>query len=432
MQTFEDLESEVRVYSRSFPTVFVSSSGYQLFDEQGRAYIDFFSGAGALNYGHNPPRMRERLIEYLQADGVLHSLDMATAAKRAFLQGFEKTILRPRGLRYKVQFTGPTGANAVEAALKLARKASGRKTVLFFDNAYHGLSLGALSVTANPTKRAAAGVPLPYTTPFPFEGHPSGGDDSLQNLASSLARTEGSVDHPAAIILETVQAEGGINVASFDWLRALADLARRHGVLLIVDEIQVGCGRTGTFFSFEPAGITPDLVCLSKSISGNGLPMALVLLRPELDVWAPGEHTGTFRGNNLAFVAATEALTYWENGDFAGEVARKGDLARSLLQEIVDRHPEIGGQVRGRGLIQGLRCEPEGLAQAIARAAFGRGLVIETAGPRDTVLKLLPPLTIDDAGLAAGIARIADSIPDALEAVRRPALALSATAAALA
>jgi diaminobutyrate-2-oxoglutarate transaminase len=413
MQTFAALESEVRLYSRAFPTVFVKASGYRLTDEAGREYIDFFSGAGTLNYGHNDPRMKERLIEYLRQDGITHSLDMATAAKREFLESFDRTILRPRGLVYKVQFTGPTGANAVEAALKLARKVSGRTKVLFFTDAYHGLSLGALSVTADPAKRASAGVPLSHTVPMPFEGHP-GGEDSLARVESFLESTRGGVDHPAAIIVETVQAEGGINVASVAWLRRLSSLAQRHGVLLIVDDIQVGCGRTGPFFSFEPAGIIPDLVCLSKSISGYGLPMAIVLVRPELDVWAPGEHTATFRGNNLAFLAASVALTYWEDENLSREVREKGELTRSLLEEIVTEFPQVAGEVRGRGLIQGIDFGMAGIAKEVARTAFGHGLMIETAGPTGSVLKLLPPLIIDEKGLRQGISVIAQSLIEAL------------------
>jgi diaminobutyrate-2-oxoglutarate transaminase len=415
MRIFDDLESEVRTYCRSFPTVFVRSSGHHLFDEKGKKYIDFFSGAGSLNYGHNPPRIKARLIEYLQQDGITHGLDMATAAKRDFLERFEATILRPRGLSYKVQFCGPTGANSVEAALKLARKVSGRTTILFFKRGYHGLSLGALSVTDNPTKRKAAGVPLPYAMPIPFDGY-EGREDSLQQIESLLESMQGA-EKPAAIIVETIQAEGGINVASFDWLRELAALAHRHGVLLIVDDIQVGCGRTGPFFSFEPAGFTPDIVCLSKSIGGYGLPMAIVLIKPDLDRWAPGEHTGTFRGNNLAFVAATEALTFWEDDAFSREVERKGALARTLLEELVARDLPEGCQVRGRGLIQGVDIPRDGLAKRISQLAFERGLVIETAGPKDNVLKLLPPLTIDDESLRLGISWIGQSAAEAVQSV---------------
>lgn len=401
MDLFSDFESEVRYYCRAFPTVFERASGCFLYDETGREYLDFFSGAGTVNYGHNNPRLRERLIEYLQSDGVAHGLDMATVAKRTFIGRFVDTILEPRGLSYKLQFPGPTGTNAVEAALKLARKVTRRSHVLFFHNAYHGMTLGSLAVTGNAFKRKGAGVPLPYTSAIPFDGGPM---DSIEYLARLLENTSSGVDAPAAVILETIQAEGGVNVAGFSWLQRLAELLRRHGVLLIVDDIQVGCGRTGSFFSFEAAGIQPDIVVLSKGISGFGLPMSLVLLKPELDVWSPGEHNGTFRGNNLAFVTGAEALAlYWQDGSFSEEIARKAEWVRARLQEMADRHPEALPEVRGRGLIQGLRLGHAGLSSRVSRAAFELGLIIETAGPGDEVLKLLPPLVIDDASLERGL-----------------------------
>jgi diaminobutyrate-2-oxoglutarate transaminase len=420
MEIFSSLESEVRSYSRAFPTLFVRAVGSELFDEQGRRYLDFFSGAGTLNYGHNNPRLKRPLLDYLNADGIVHSLDMATGAKRAFLKGFQRIILEPRGLRYKVQFPGPTGTNAVEAALKLARKVTRRTNVLFFTNGYHGMTLGALAVTGNSSKRGGSGVPLTHAMPVPFEGYLGGQVDSLRYLEALLDDPSSGVDQPAAVILETVQAEGGVNVASSEWLQRLVGILRRHEILLIADDIQVGCGRTGTFFSFEPAGIEPDIVCLSKSISGFGLPMSLVLLKPELDVWAPGEHNGTFRGNNLAFVTGAEALSYWEDGDFGREVLRKSELARRRLEEIAACHPETHGKVRGRGLILGFELQPASLADAVSRTAFRRGLLIEAVGPRDNVLKLLPPLVISDAELLEGLDVLAGSLAEALEAVVAP------------
>jgi diaminobutyrate-2-oxoglutarate transaminase len=413
LSIFDTLESEVRSYSRQFPVVFERAVGSRLFDESGREHIDFFSGAGTLNYGHNNPVFKELLLDYLRRDGITHSLDMATTAKKGFLTRFQRVILEPRGLRYKVQFTGPTGTNAVEAALKLARKVTGRPHVLYFYNAYHGMTLGSLAVTGNSSKRKGAGVPLLHTTSIPFEGD-LGARDTLEHLRMILENPSSGVDLPAAVIVETVQAEGGVRTASIPWLRKLADLLRRHGILLIADDIQVGCGRTGTFFSFEAAGIVPDIVCLSKSISGFGLPMALVLIRPDLDVWSPGEHNGTFRGNNLAFVTAAAALDYWQDGSFSGEIFRKADLVRTRFERIAERHPQVCGAPRGRGLIQGLPLEPEGLAAAVARKAFEGGLLIEAVGPRDEVLKLLPPLVIGDEELGQGLDILEDSLEQAL------------------
>ncbi len=414
MDTFELLESEVRYYCRDFPTVFTKAIGCKLFDEQGREYLDFFSGAGTLNYGHNNPRLKRRLIEYLETDSITHSLDMATTVKREFLERFDSLILAPRKLRYKIQFCGPTGTNAVEAALKLARKATGRQNVVFFMNAYHGLSLGSLAATGNTSKRAGAGVPLHYTMPMPFDGDLGTDVNTLDYFEAFLQNPGSGMELPAAVIVETIQAEGGVKVASYEWLRRLEDLARRHGMVLIVDDIQVGCGRTGSFFSFEDAGIRPDMVCLSKAIGGFGLPMALLLIRPELDVWKPGEHTGTFRGNNLAFATASEALAYWEDEVFAASILKKSELMSRLLKEIAESHTEAQGWVRGRGLIQGLGFDVKGLAEEVARAAFERGLIIETSGTHSEVLKLLPPLTIDEEDLKDGIGRIGDSVKVAL------------------
>lgn len=394
MSIFDRRESEVRSYCRSFPTVFTRAHEAYLYDEQGKRYTDLFAGAGVLNYGHNPPRLRQALINYLQSEGVTHSLDMFTSAKRRFLERFEQLILEPRGMDHKVQFPGPTGTNAIEAALKVARKATGRQNVLCFTNAFHGMTLGALSLTGNQSKREGAGVPLNHSQRMPFEGDLGGARETLAFLQASLENSSSGFDLPAAIVIETVQAEGGVRVASTEFLQGLAELARHFKVPLIVDDVQVGCGRTGGFFSFEEAGIQPDIICLSKSLSGYGLPFALVLIRPELDVWAPGEHNGTFRGHNLAFVTATEALEqHWRTRDLHQEVERKSQLCQQALQRLVDRCPALS-EVRGRGLILGVECKVEGLAERWSRECFARGVIVETAGPGDSVLKLLPPLTI--------------------------------------
>jgi len=413
MNIFEQVESQVRVYCRSFPVTFVSASGSRIVDQSGREYIDLFSGAGALNYGHNNPRLKRRLLDYLASDGITHSLDMSTAAKAEFLERFQEVILSPRGLDYKVQFTGPTGTNAVEAALKLARKVTGRQTVVYFYNAFHGMTLGAMSVMGNAAKRASMGIPIGGTLPMPFDGDLGPGQDTLAVL-QGLIENGGGIGKPAAVIVETIQCEGGIRVAGFEWLGRLARLLRKHEIPLIVDDIQTGCGRTGPFFSFEPAGIRPDLVCLSKSISGFGLPMSLVLIRPDLDIWKPGEHNGTFRGNNLAFVAGAEALGYWEDGRLSEQVRQQGSFVQQRLKSMMRRYLSLIREVRGRGLVQGIVFHQPGLAVEISRAAFERGLIIETAGPRDEVLKLLPPLLIEAADLERSLAIIEESLEEVL------------------
>src|SRR5579871_736808 len=380
MKTIECRESEVRSYSRKFPVVFTKASGCYLTDENGKQYLDFFSGAGSLNYGHNNPQLKRSLIEYIRTDGVTQSLDMATGAKSQFLDRFDEVILKPRKLEYKVQFAGPTGTNAVEAALKLARKITGRHTVVHFMNSYHGLSLGSLSVTGSVSKRVSAGVPLHYSLPMFFDGDLGAEVDTLDYFEAFLENPDNGSGIPAAIILETIQAEGGVKVASREWLQRLERIANYHGIVLIVDDIQVGCGRTGDFFSFEDSGISPGLICLSKSIGGYGLPMSLVLIRPDLDIWEPGEHTGTFRGNNLAFVTATAALGFWKDERFQNSIAGNAEYAVSRLKQIALRYPDAKASVRGRGLIQGLVFQSEELAQKLAKKAFAAGLIIEACG----------------------------------------------------
>jgi diaminobutyrate-2-oxoglutarate transaminase len=407
VKTFEKHESEVRGYIRSWPTVFTRAEGWTLTDEEGVDYVDFFAGAGALNYGHNNPAVIEPLIDYLHSKGPIHTLDMASTAKRAFMERFIGTVLEPRGMDYKLQFPGPTGTNAVEAALKLARKVTGRESVISFTNAFHGMTLGSLAVTGNSMKRAGAGVHLANTVPMPYAGFLGEESDSIEYLDKFLLDEGSGVEIPAAVILETIQAEGGVNVASEPWLRRLFEVCKDHGVLVIVDDIQVGCGRTGPFFSFEHLGLEPDIICLSKSLSGSGLPLALVLIRPDLDQWEPGEHNGTFRGNNAAFVTATAALeTFWTDDVLSTAVAERSDQIGVGLAGIEKRHDGLFTETRGRGMIQGLGCRVPELASAVTAAAFERGLMIETAGPQDEVVKLLPPLIVPE-----------DVVDDALERI---------------
>ncbi|MCV7281999.1 diaminobutyrate--2-oxoglutarate transaminase [Mycolicibacterium flavescens] len=408
-EIFASVESEVRSYCRNWPTTFETARGPWITDTSGTRYLDFFAGAGALNYGHNNPVLKRAVLDYLAGDGIVHSLDMATTAKREFLETFSALVLEPRNLDYKVQFPGPTGTNAVESALKLARKVTGRESVVSFTNAFHGMTLGALSVTGNSMKRAGAGIPLVHATPMPYDNYFGGVTEDFHWFERVLDDSGSGLNRPAAVIVETVQGEGGLNVARVEWLQALAELCRRREILLIVDDVQMGCGRTGPFFSFEAAGIVPDIVTLSKSISGYGLPMALTLFHRELDVWSPGEHNGTFRGHNPAFVTATAALqTYWANDSLAKSTADKGIMVRDRLDAIADKYD--GVSARGRGMAQGLKFENTDLAGEVCRAAFERGLLAETSGPADEVVKLLPPLTISENDLMSGLDILAESV----------------------
>lgn len=312
IEVFETYESQVRSYCRSFPKVFTKAKGSIITDIDGNEYLDFFCGAGAVNYGHNNDYINEKLISYLNNDGILHALDMMTEPKYEFIKYFEEQILKPRNLDYKVMFVGPTGTNGIEAALKLARKVKKRQNIWALMGCFHGMTMGALALTSDRDSRKGAGVPLEYVThipaPYMFEGL-----DTIKYMETLINDDHSGIEKPAALIIETVQAEGGIHVFTKEWLQSVRDFCSKYDILLIVDDIQVGCARTGTFFSFERAGIVPDIVVMSKSIGGAGLPFALTLFKPELDIWAPGEHNGTFRGNQLAIVAAKAGLEYMLN-----------------------------------------------------------------------------------------------------------------------
>ena len=415
MKIFDEVESDVASYARSFPRVFNKAQGEFMYDTEGREYLDFLGGAGTLNYGHNNPKLKEALIEYIHADGITHGLDLHTTAKADFLDTFREKIVRPRNMDYIVQFTGPTGTNACEAAIKIARNVTGREGIVAFTNGFHGVTLGSLAATGNSHHRGAAGTSLGGVHRAPFDGYLGDGIDTTAYLDKVLSDSSSGFDHPAAVIVETVQGEGGINCASMEWLRNLSEVCQRHEVLLILDDIQAGCGRTGSFFSFEEAGIYPDIVTLSKSLSGYGLPFAVVLMKPEHDQWRPGEHNGTFRGNNQAFVTARAAIDhFWSDDSFALDVQRKGRYVAERLQAIVDKFGEGNLTSRGRGLMQGLNCVSGELAEAITKRAFKKGLIIETSGAEDQVIKTLCPLIISDESLKRGLDILEECVAEVL------------------
>lgn len=420
MKIFDELESEVRSYARAFPRVFNRACGEYLYDNDGNEFLDFLAGAGTLNYGHNNPVFKKALLEYIEADGITHGLDLHTIAKQRFLETLNEKILKPRNLDYQVQFTGPTGTNAVEAAMKLARNIKGRHNIIAFTNGFHGVTLGALAATGNSHHRGAAGVNLGGITRMPYDAYLGNGFDTTSYLDKVLSDSSSGVDKPAAVIFETVQGEGGINAASFEWMRSLQEVCRRHDVLLIVDDIQAGCGRTGTFFSFEPVGIQPDIVTMSKSLSGYGLPMALVFMKSELDFWKPGEHNGTFRGNNHAFITATAAINhYWSDDSFSKSIEQKGLVIASRLNEFVAKYGDGNFSACGRGMFQGINCVSGELASDISLRAFKKGLIIETSGANDQVIKLLCPLIISDEALKKGLDWIEESISESCQQFRK-------------
>jgi len=410
---FNRRESEARSYCRSFETVFTTAKGAEMTDAQGRTYIDFLAGCSSLNYGHNDVDMKQALVEHIAGDGIAHGLDMYTAEKAKFLEAYEDNILKPRGMDYKVMMTGPTGTNAVEAAMKLARKVTGRRNVVSFTNGFHGMTMGALSLTGNAGKRAGAGCgSLCGATHMPFDGAFGDDVDTLHQMEMMFDNPSSGVDAPAAFIFEPVQGEGGLNAASNEWMQGVARLAKKLGALLIVDDIQSGCGRTGRYFAFEEAGIKPDMITQAKSLSGFGLPFAALLIKPEHDIWKPAEHNGTFRGNTHAFVTGRAAIEkFWKDDAFQDEVQKKSAILAEGLQAVADVVSDA--RLKGRGMMQGVDVGSGELAGDICARAFEKGLIIETSGAHDEVVKVLAPLTIPEETLRKGLNILLDAARDA-------------------
>lgn len=410
---FEEHESVVRSYCRKYPVVFSSAKNAEMFDEDGERYIDFLAVAGSMNYGHNNPYIKKAVLDYLAEDHIINSLDMFTEAKREFIDTFYNKILVPRNLDYKIMCCGPTGTNAVEAALKLARKNTKRRNVIAFGGAFHGMTLGSLAVTTDRISREGAGVSLDDVTFAPYDG--TVGVEALNYLKWIIEDDHSGVDKPAAIILETVQAEGGINIASVEWLRGIRKYCSENGILLIVDDIQVGNGRSGWFFSFERAGIVPDMVVLSKSISGFGLPMALLLIKPEYDIFRPAEHNGTFRGNNLAFVGGKAAVEYFTEHNMDKMAQERGAIIEEALKEICFKYDNLS--YRGIGMIWGIDFSKidSTLAIKCVHDAFDKHLILEVAGRKDAVLKIMPPLTIDIETLKEGLEIVKEVVTAAMD-----------------
>ncbi|WP_206018586.1 diaminobutyrate--2-oxoglutarate transaminase [Limnobacter sp. SAORIC-690] len=404
IRTFQKNESEARSYCRSFPTLFVRAKGSTMTDMHGQDYLDFLSGAGSLNYGHNDPEMKSALLDYIADDGIGHSLDMHSAAKAKFIDAFNRHILKPRGMQYRIQFTGPTGTNSVEAAIKLARKITGRKQIIAFTNGFHGVTQGALACTANSHHRSPSASTLCGVDRYPYDGYMGEDVDTTEYLEKMLTDKSSGQDAPAAVIVEGVQGEGGLNPASMKWLKNLAKVTRKAGAMLILDEIQAGVGRAGSFFSFEEAGIEPDLICLSKSLSGMGLPMAVTLIRPDLDFWKPGEHNGTFRGNNHAFITAAAALEkYWANPAFERGIAQRAEVVNQSLNRILKANDNITVQVKGRGMMQGIEMQNGALAEEVVAECFKHHMIIETCGNDGQVVKVFAALNIEMEDLKKGL-----------------------------
>ena len=427
-------ESNARSYPRRIPLALKRAKGIYVEDVEGRRFIDCLAGAGTLALGHNHPAVIEAIQQVLADELPLHTLDLTTPVKDQFVQDLFGLLPTELAREAKIQFCGPTGTDAVEAALKLVRTATGRSTVLSFQGGYHGMSQGALSLMGSlgPKKPLGAllssGVqflPFPYDYRCPFGlGGAEGVRVNLHYLENLLNDPEAGVALPAAVIVEVVQGEGGVIPADLDWLRGLRRITEQAGVALIVDEIQSGFGRTGKMFAFEHAGIIPDVVVMSKAIGGS-LPLAVMVYRDWLDTWLPGAHAGTFRGNQMAMAAGSAVMRYLKEHDLPGHAAAMGERLGEHLRILQRDFPQLG-DIRGRGLMLGVELvDPNGtpdiqghppvhrqLAPLVQRECLKRGLILELGGRHGSVVRFLPPLVIT----GAEVDRVAEIFGRALSA----------------
>ena len=431
-------ESNARSYPRRLPLALKRARGIRVEDVEGRVFIDCLAGTGTLALGHNHPVVVEAMRSVLDDELPLLTLDLTTPVKDRFVQDLLSVLPPAFAAKTKIQFCGPTGADSVEAALKLVRTATGRRNVLAFRGAYHGMSQGALALMgSHGPKQALDGLftaahflPFPYDYRCPFGlGGEKGVEVGLHYIESLLHDPEGGVLPPAGIIVEPVQGEGGVIPAPLSWLRGLAGIARQAGVPLILDEIQSGFGRTGRMMAFEHAGIEPDVLVLSKAIGGS-LPLSVVVYREELDSWRPGAHAGTFRGNQMAMAAGSATLRFIREEGLPEHAAAVGERLAAHLLALQERWPQIG-DVRGRGLMLGVELvDPDGtpdrqghppadpeLAARQQCQCLRRGLILELGGRRGAVVRFLPPLIIT----AAEIDEVARIFAAAIGAAARPA-----------
>jgi diaminobutyrate-2-oxoglutarate transaminase len=399
-------ESNVRTYSRRLPIALARGAGSYVEDLDGNIFIDFLSGAGAVPLGHSHPEIVEAISAQLPL--LTHGLDLPTEVRDEFISAQLSMLPESMRSRTRIEFCGPSGADAVDAAIKLCKSKTGRSDVISFQGAFHGCSHAAMTLTGMVSHKARihARVPDVHFFPYPYAFRcPLGaGADSAQRcldyLERSLKNPLGGIPTPAAVIVEIVQGEGGVIPAPTDFVQGLRRVTAELDVPLIVDEVQSGGGRTGTWFAFEQHGIEPDVVVASKAIGGMGMPVAIVLHDERMDAFAPGAHTGTFRGNQLAFAAGVAAVRIFKRDGILEHVGEMGRHAIAGLRELVERHPVVG-EARGMGLMLGIELidpdtgAPGGAsARALQAAALRRGLIVELGGQDDCVARLLPPLNV--------------------------------------
>ncbi|RXK12139.1 diaminobutyrate--2-oxoglutarate transaminase [Halarcobacter mediterraneus] len=409
-KTFEKHESEIRAYCRAVPTVFKSSSNAIMIDENDKNYIDFFAGAGVLNFGHNNPKMKEAIVEFIQRDGVIQSLDMFTDVKRDFINTFVEVILKPRGWEdRKLQFTGPTGTNAVEAALKLARKVTGRTEIVAFNRGFHGMTLGSLACTANNAFRSSSGVPLTNVIRDTFNDM-----NALENLRQKMFDLGSGMLPPAAFLVEPIQAEGGVRVATKEWLQGVQQLAKDVGALLILDDIQGASGRSGSYFSFDDLDLNPDIIVLAKGLGGLGTPIGMLINKAEIDsAWAPGQHTGTFRGQGLSFVAGKIGIEFFKDEKFNEETKAKASIIRETLDNLNSKYNKVV-EIRQKGMMLAIEFESASIVKEITTKCFENGLIAGACSTGE-IIKLIPPLTIEEETLKEGLNRFKASVEAILD-----------------
>ncbi|MFC5720679.1 aspartate aminotransferase family protein [Streptomyces gamaensis] len=426
----ERRESNARTYPRRLPIAIAEASGPWVRDLDGNVFIDFLSGAGVLSLGHNHPALVDAVTRQLAS--LTHGLDFPTPAKDAFVEAQLSMLPPSMRDRTKVHLCGPTGANAVDAAVKLCKTATGRGDIVAFQGAFHGSSHAAMALTGlvaqkQPVPGGMPGVhffPYSYCSRCPLALTPETCETNcVAFLERALRDGNGGVPRPAAVVLELVQGEGGVIPARPAFVTRVRELTRELGVPLVVDEVQTGCGRTGTWFAFEQYGIEPDVVVASKALSGIGTPVAMIFYDRRLDVWAPGAHTGTFRGNQLAFAAGTEAVRLVRDEDVLGNVRARAAQIEDRLAELKN-FPHVR-EVRGLGMMWGVELAgPEdgrpaaGLARAVQSHALRHGLIVELGGREDCVVRMLPPLntTADVVDAACGILLDAVEAAEAAEA----------------
>ncbi|MCX5400202.1 diaminobutyrate--2-oxoglutarate transaminase family protein [Streptomyces sp. NBC_00102] len=430
-------ESAARTYARSLPIVPVRARGLTIEGADGRRYLDCLSGAGTLALGHNHPVVLEAIRKVIDSGAPLHVLDLATPVKDAFTTELFATLPGELARDARIQFCGPAGTDAVEAAFKLVRAATGRTGLLAFTGAYHGMTSGALDASGGAKDVRVTRLPFPqdYRCPFGIGGD-RGAEIAAHWTRHLLDDPKGGVPAPAGMILEPVQGEGGVNPAPDAWLRRMREITAERSIPLIADEVQTGVGRTGRFWAVEHSGVVPDVMVLSKAIGGS-LPLAVIVYRSSLDLWRPGAHAGTFRGNQLAMAAGAATLAYVRENGLAERAAELGERMLGRLRELAAHHPSIGN-VRGRGLMIGVELvDPEAapehdggappadpaFAVAVQQECLRRGLIVELGGRHDAVVRLLPPLTLTDEQATAVLDRLADALQAAEGSPHRRAAA---------